>query len=654
MRRSLLPVIALGSFLAASIASGQAITVLHDFSGPDGQLPREGLVEGADGDFYGITDSGGAHGFGVFYKVTAAGDFTDLFDFDQTALGYTPVALVRGCDDNFYGLAAAAFEPPGTFFAGTFFRMTPAGTPTGLHTFPNDGLEGRPGNTSSLVVAADCDIYGTTTGGGTTSNGKIFRLTTAGGYTPLYDFPDLTGPNGSAPQGLIQGSDGDFYGATGFGGDATDLRGTLFRVTSGGTLTTLHAFLLEDGGATPTWLMEASDGRFYGTSLSGGSTTGGTLFRFPPGGGFELLHTFNGPDGTAPSGPMIEASDGSLYGTAQTTAGFCCGTIIQRTPFGNIARVFAFPGGGADGSNPMGGLIQGADGRLYGTTFGGGTAGPNGGIAFAHVLPPSIQSLLPSSGPAAGGAVKILQGTTFVDGATVEVGGVAATDVTYMGPTQLMATTPARPPGTLNGVKVTNPDTSYTTLKKGWFADFLDVPGVDIFHIYVENVFRLGITAGCGGGNYCRNENVKRKQMAVFLLKAKLDATHIPPACTGTVFTDVPCTGGLFDPWIEELAALQITGGCGGGAFCPENPVRRDQMAVFLLKAEEGSGYTPPDCASLFGDVVCPGLFTNWIEELYNRGVTGGCSASPLLYCPLSSVLRGQMAVFMINTFFPV
>ena len=285
--------------------------------------------------------------------------------------------------------------------------------------------------------------------------------------------------------------------------------------------------------------MQAADGDFYGTSLSGGSTTGGTLFRYSSGGGFGLLHTFNGPDGTAPSGPMVEATDGNLYGTAQTTSGFCCGTIVQRTPSGNLGRVFAFPGGGAEGSNPMGGLIQGADGRLYGTTFSGGTAGPNGGIAYAHVLPPSILSLVPSSGPAAGGTLKTIGGTTFVDGATVEVGGVAATGVTFVGPTQLTGAAPALAPGTLNDVKVTNPDTSYTTLKQGWFADFLDVPQTDIFHNLVEDVFRRGITAGCSGGNYCRNDIVKRKQMAVFLLKARFGASHIPPPATGTVFTDV-------------------------------------------------------------------------------------------------------------------
>ena len=144
-----------------------------------------------------------------------------------------------------------------------------------------------------------------------------------------------------------------------------------------------------------------------------------------------------------------------------------------------------------------------------------------------------------------------------------------------------------------------------------------------------------------------------RAQMAVFLLKSKLGSAHIPPPCTGTVFTDVPCTGDPFDPWIEELAGLEITGGCGTDIYCPANPVTRQQMAVFLLKAFEGSAYLPPACAGIFDDVPCtPGIgFSDWIEELYNRGITGGCSMAPLLYCPTDPNNRGQMAVFLVKTF---
>src|SRR5262249_22218499 len=121
-----------------------------------------------------------------------------------------------------------------------------------------------------------------------------------------------------------------------------------------------------------------------------------------------------------------------------------------------------------------------------------------------------------------------------------------------------------------------------------------------------------------------------------------------PPPCTG-VFADVPCPSPLFVNWIEALAAEGITGGCGGGNFCPTVPVRRDQMAVFLLKAEHGSSYVPP---AVVGDVTsapCPSQFGDWIEQLASEGVTGGCGGGN--YCPSSPITRGQMTVFLTKTF---
>jgi hypothetical protein len=182
---------------------------------------------------------------------------------------------------------------------------------------------------------------------------------------------------------------------------------------------------------------------------------------------------------------------------------------------------------------------------------------------------------------------------------------------------------------------------------------FPDVPTDNLFYRFIETLFHNGVTGGCSAGNYCPTNPVTRAQMAVFLLKSKFGQAHAPPACTGTVFPDVPCTGGPFDPWIEELAALGITGGCGGGLYCPGNTVTRQQMAVFLLKALEGSAYLPPACTGVFDDVPCtPGTgFSDWIEELSNRGITGGCSVTPPLYCPTNPNNRGQMAVFLGKTF---
>ncbi|HEX4438585.1 MAG TPA: IPT/TIG domain-containing protein [Thermoanaerobaculia bacterium] len=273
----------------------------------------------------------------------------------------------------------------------------------------------------------------------------------------------------------------------------------------------------------------------------------------------------------------------------------------------------------------------------------------SGIITIATGPVPTVTGIAPTSGPAAGGTAVTLTGTDFLAGAGVTIGGAAATSVNVTGATSADAVTPALSPGTLNDVVLTNLDSQKGTLPNGFFADFTDVPQADIFHAYIETLVRNGVTAGCGGGSYCRDASVRRDQMAVFLLKSKYGAAHVPPACSG-VFDDVACPG-TFTDWIEELAALGVTGGCGGNDYCPSNPVTRAQMSAFLLKTDFGSAYAPPDCTgTVFLDVPCTGgLFDPWIEDLASRGITGGCGGGN--YCPGNANTRGQMAVFLVKTF---
>jgi hypothetical protein len=263
---------------------------------------------------------------------------------------------------------------------------------------------------------------------------------------------------------------------------------------------------------------------------------------------------------------------------------------------------------------------------------------------FSQRLPFSVNV---KSGPAAGGTALMVSGTNFLAGAAVTIGGAAATGVAVNSYTSISATTPALAPGTANDVVVTNTDMTIGTLVKGFVADFLDVPSSQQFYFYVTTLVSNGITAGVGGGLYGVNDDTLRQQMAVFILKGKHGLCYTPPPCTG-VFADVPCPS-TFANWIEAMAAEGITGGCGGGNFCPMNPVLRDQMAVFLLKAEHGSGYVPPMCTGVFLDVPCPSPFANWIEQLAAEGITGGCGGGN--YCPSSPNTRGQMAVFITKTF---
>jgi len=196
-------------------------------------------------------------------------------------------------------------------------------------------------------------------------------------------------------------------------------------------------------------------------------------------------------------------------------------------------------------------------------------------------------------------------------------------------------------------VVVTDSCTSVTSYPAALSVDFADVPLSSPFHDDINTVATDGIAAGCGGGNYCPTSPVRRDQMAVFLLKSEHGAGYAPPACTG-VFADVTCPSSFAD-WVEQLAAEGVTGGCGGGNYCPDASVTRAQMAVFLLKTSQGSSYAPPPATGIFGDVPVGSFGADFIEDLYNRGVTGGCQASPLLYCPDNSVLRQQMATFLVR-----
>jgi len=268
--------------------------------------------------------------------------------------------------------------------------------------------------------------------------------------------------------------------------------------------------------------------------------------------------------------------------------------------------------------------------------------------------PFAVLGVFPSSGGASGGTPVTILGTGFLPGASLTIGGTPAGNVVVMDSSRITVTTPAVAPGTLHDVSVVNPSgggqpLASATLPAAWMADFLDVPQGDIFHTHIEKILRNGITAGCGGGNYCRNQAVRRDQMAAFLLKARHGASHQPPTCVppGT-FLDVACPG-PFTNWIEELSAEAITGGCGEDVYCPDSPVRRDQMAAFLLKAEHGPSFDPPQCTGVFYDVPCPFQYADWIEQLVAEGITAGCGQQ--FYCPDDPITRGQMAVFLVKTF---
>ncbi len=622
--------------LAGTITGGQVyavdafgnVDVLQELRSDEGSGPWGGLVQGSDGDLYGTTAGGGAFGgWGTVYRISLAGDLDTLHSFKGSD-GFAPTVSLLESGGFFYGTTGYEFS----IGAGNLFKVDAAGDFTVIHD-----LSGLDGSDPSAPLAAGPDgaLYATTASNGENGFGTAYRIDADDVFETIHAFEQSEGAHSEGGLALF---DGAFYGTAAQGG-ANGL-GTVFRLDTDGSVTPLWDFAGGDGGENPrAALLLASDGNFYGTTRS-------TIFRMPPAGTPTTLHTFTGKDGTGPHAALTEAG-GFLYGTTEVGGSSGLGTVFRSDFDGNVTTLYEFSL--SNGQNPRSELLLASNGVLYGTTPYGGA--PNAGLIYrlAPAADPTLASLSPSSGRAAGGTALEISGGHFQPGLTLSLGAVAAAGIVDLDYRAARAVSPSLPPGTLNDLVLTNPDSSTATLPSAWFADFLDVPSTNLFHDSVESIVRAGITSGCGAGNYCPGNSVTRAQMAVFLLKAEHGADYVPPPCVGN-FDDVLCPSAYAD-WIERLAAEGVTSGCGGANYCPGNPVTRAQMAVFLLKTKEGSSYVPPAATGIFGDVPPGSPAADWIEELYGRGITGGCSAAPLLYCPGNANTRGQMAVFLTRTF---
>jgi uncharacterized repeat protein (TIGR03803 family) len=296
------------------ITPAGALTALYSFvsSSPDGSRPLGGLALGSDGNFYATTSIDGANGQGTVFQITPAGVLTTLYNFGSSPEdGSTANSLIQAADGNFYGTTLGG----GANNKGTVFQVTPAGALTTLYSF--SGLDGA-NPSATLLQATDGYLYGTTQNGGPFNGGTVFRVGLDGTLNTVYMFKGLNG-EGSSPQGaLIQGSDGNFYGTT-VGGDS--VFGTVFQLTPDGTLTTLYRFCAQigcpDGGYPYAGLLQASDGNFYGTTSTDGPNGAGTVFQITPGGALTTLYGFRGPDGQVPWGALVQGSNGIIYGTTQ-------------------------------------------------------------------------------------------------------------------------------------------------------------------------------------------------------------------------------------------------------------------------------------------------------------------------------------------------
>jgi uncharacterized repeat protein (TIGR03803 family) len=378
-------------------AGAQTVTNIYSFLGSpsDGGRPYAGLVQGSDGNFYGTTLYGGSNNIGTVFQISPSGSETNLYSFvGYPTDGAGPYAgLVQGSDGNFYGTTyKGGINSNCGGGCGTVFRISPSGTETILYPFglPPDGHTPSAG----LVQGSDGNFYGTTGEGGVSNAGTIFRISPGGNYTNLYSF--VGSPNdGAFPNaGLVQGSDGNFYGTTEDGGTNDD--GTVFRISPSGNYTSLYSFVgsPSDGRLPYAGLVQGSDGNFYGTTIEGGANGGGvgTVFRISPSGSYSNLYSFGSVpnDGELPYG-LVQGSDGNFYGTTEdggtndvATGGD--GTVFRISPSGSETTLYSFGSYPTDGNFPVG-LVQGSDGSFYGmTAYGGMSTKCDGGCGTVFKL----------------------------------------------------------------------------------------------------------------------------------------------------------------------------------------------------------------------------------------------------------------------------
>jgi uncharacterized repeat protein (TIGR03803 family) len=327
-----------------TVTTSGSLTSLHSFDGSDGDQPYAGLIQATNGQLYGTALAGGANEgcfsttCGVVFKITPRGALTTLYSFcsqSNCVDGFEPYAgLIQAANGKFYGVTVAG----GTMGNGTVFNITPGGALTTLYSFCSQGncTDGASPQ-GTLVQATNGNFYGATPGGGANGGGTIFKITPSGMLTTLYSFcsqgncTDGYGPFGA----LVQATDGSFYGTT-IGGGAND-NGTVFKIAPSGALTILYSFCSQggtnctDGKYPQAELVQGTDGNFYGTTNSGGTEGegAGTIFEITPSGALTTLHSFDYTDGVLPQGALVQDTNGKFYGTTVIGGAHGDGTVFS-------------------------------------------------------------------------------------------------------------------------------------------------------------------------------------------------------------------------------------------------------------------------------------------------------------------------------------
>jgi uncharacterized repeat protein (TIGR03803 family) len=453
------------------------LSVIYSFDGPHGAEPYGGLTLGTDGNFYGAAFAGGKFSYGTVFEITPGGSLTVLFNFTGGNDGSNPhAAPIEGTDGNFYGTTRTGGK---NIYYGTIYKITPSGKLTTLYSFDVTPHGDYP--VAPLVQGTDGNFYGTTVNGGASNQGIVFRITPSGKLTVLYSF----GTTGSEPYSpIIQATDGNFYGTTALGGSVGV--GIVFKLTPAGNLTVLYNFANGGGPSVPyAGLVQATDGYFYGNTYQGGTKSDGAVFRINAKRQFSKLYDFDSTTGAIPEVTLLQHTNGILYGDTYEggTSKPACGNVgcgvfyswnAGLKPFvslvstsGKVGKTVEILGQGFTGTKGVSFNGKGATFKVVsatyltatvpsGATTGSVTVTTSGGTLTSNKqfrVTPQITSFSPTSGSV--GTVVTITGVSLKQTTKVTFGGVKATTVTVVSDTQVKATVPS---GAVTGkIAITTP-----------------------------------------------------------------------------------------------------------------------------------------------------------------------------------------------------
>jgi uncharacterized repeat protein (TIGR03803 family) len=424
--------------------------VLYKFDGVDGRSPYSGLTLGTDGTFYGTTTWGGTNGYGIIFKITHSGGLTTLHTFTGGTDGAYPYASpIQGADDNFYG----------TTNSGTAYKITPSGVFTSLASIPS-------GSAAPLLQAIDGNFYGTTGGGGKYNQGTVFEITPKGIVKIVYNFG---GKRGFGPGPLTLGNDGNLYGTTYEGGSTN--QGVVFKLTPQGAITVLHNFrdpnYPNDGyygtGALQGGLVQATDGNFYGATYRGGTLGYGVIFQITQAGVYSIPYNFDGTHGGVGMG-LVQHTNGKIYGLVgggTNNKGVVYSLDMELGPFvsllsasGKVGKTIEVLGQGFTGTTAVSFNGTPATFKVVSDTYltatvpsrattGAVTVTTPGGTLTSNKpfrITPVVKTFSPTSGPA--GTPVTITGNSLTQTTKVAFGGVKATTFSVDSDTQVTATVP--------------------------------------------------------------------------------------------------------------------------------------------------------------------------------------------------------------------